>query len=208
MVESARRHAVAGCLVCIAGIAVVLILAYWVAPLEHLDRNVLDALSAPTGSFANAAAYAVVKLADPVAWVIGAMIATLIALGRSRVWDAVLVLALLAGTGLLDIALQALLSHSRYRPIAVVGAHPFDNSYPSGHSAGALAISLAFLTVVPPTWRRPTVAVGALYTLAVSLGLPIINYHYPSDVLGGWLLAAGWWFALLGAFSRLEGQRS
>jgi membrane-associated phospholipid phosphatase len=202
MIERARRHAVASCLACIAGLALVLVLAYWVGPIERLDRSVLDALSAPTGSFANEAAYAAVKLADPVAFVIAATVAALIALARSRIWDAVFAVALIAGTGLLDLALQALISHPRYRPIPAKGAYPFDNSYPSGHSAGALAISLAFLTVVPPSWRRPTAAVGVLYTLAVSFSLPVINYHFPSDVLGGWFLAAGWWFALLAAFGR------
>lgn len=202
MVESARRNAVAGCLACIAGLGLVLVFAYWVGPLERLDRSVLDALSAPTGSFANEAAYAAVKLADPVAFVIAATVAALIGLARGRIWDAVFAVALIAGTGLLDLALQALISHPRYRPIPAEGAYPFDNSYPSGHSAGALAISLAFLAVVPPSWRRPTAAVGALYTLAVSFSLPIVNYHFPSDVLGGWLLAAGWWFALLAAFGR------
>ena len=73
---------------------------------------------------------------------------------------------------------------------------------PSGHSAGSLAISLAFLTVVPPSWRRPTAVAGIVFTLYISFGVLLLNYHYPSDVLGGWLLAAGWWFALLAVSER------
>jgi membrane-associated phospholipid phosphatase len=187
MLEDARRHAMGGCLACLAGLAAVLVLAYWVGPLEHLDRSVLDALSRPTGTFANELA---------------------IALARRRAPDAVFAVALVAGTGLLDLALQALISHPRYRPIPPGGSpYPFDNSYPSGHSAGALAISLAFLTVVPPARRRPAAAAGVLYTVAVAVALPVINYHFPSDVLGGWLLAGAWWFALLAARARLEGTR-
>jgi membrane-associated phospholipid phosphatase len=205
MLESARRHAVGGCLACVAGLAAVLVLAFWVGPLEHLDRSVLDALSRPTGSFANELAFAVVKLADPLAFVVAATATALIALARRRIPDAVFAVALVAGTGLLDLALQALISHPRYRPIPPGGGpYPFDNSYPSGHSAGALAISLAFLTVVPPAWRRPVAVAGALYTVAVAVALPVINYHFPSDVLGGWLLAGVCWFALLAARSRLE----
>ncbi len=206
MIESARRHAVAGCLTCIAGLAVVLALAFWVGPLERLDRSVLDALSSPTGTFANAAAYAVVKLADPIAFVVAATVTALIALLRHRILDAIFAVVLVAGAGLLDLALQALISHPRYRPIPPGGSpYPFDNSYPSGHSAGALAISLAFVMVVPPSWRRPTAAVGLIYTLAMSISLPIVNYHFPSDVIGGWLLSGAWWFALLAVFARLEG---
>jgi undecaprenyl-diphosphatase len=204
MLEAARRHAVGGCLACVAGLAAVLVLAYWVGPLEHLDRSVLDALCRPTGTLANEVAYAVVKLADPLAFALAATVTALIALARRRIPAAVFAVALIAGTGLLDLALQALISHPRYRPIPASGAYPFDNSYPSGHSAGALAISLAFLTVVPALWRRPTAVVGVVYTLAVAVALPVINYHFPSDVLGGWLLAGAWWFALLALRSRLE----
>jgi|GEM_PF-3397461 len=56
---------------------------------------------------------------------------------------------------------------------------------------------LAFLTVVPLSWRKPTAAVGCAFTLYISFGVPVLNYHYPSDVLAGWLLALGWYFALL-----------
>ena len=35
----------------------------------------------------------------------------------------------------------------------------------------------------------------------------LLNYHYPSDVLGGWLLAAGWWFALLAGAQWLSERR-
>jgi membrane-associated phospholipid phosphatase len=206
MLESARRNAVGGCLACVAGLATVLVLAFWASPLEGLDRSLLDALSRPTGTLANELAFAVVKLADPLAFAVAATVTALIALARRRIPDAIFAVVLVAGTGLLDLALQALISHPRYRPIPASGAYPFDDSYPSGHSAGALAISLAFLTVVTPTWRRPAAAAGVLYTAAVSVALPVLNYHFPSDVLGGWFLAGAWWFALLAARSRLEAR--
>jgi hypothetical protein len=61
-------------------------------------------------------------------------------------------------------------------------------AFPSGHSAGSLAMSLAFLTVVPRSWLGPTAVIGVVFTLLVSFGVLVLNYHYPSDVLGGWLL--------------------
>jgi membrane-associated phospholipid phosphatase len=58
-------------------------------------------------------------------------------------------------------------------------------------------MSLAFLTVVPLSWWRPTAVVGFVFTLYISFGVLALNYHYTSDVLAGWLLALGWYFALL-----------
>jgi membrane-associated phospholipid phosphatase len=199
MIEQAKRHAVAGFLVCVVGFAVVLVCAYWVGPLERLDRTVLDLLSVPTDTLVNQVAYAGFQVVNfrPF-WVLVGTVTALIALAQWRIGDAVIAVALVAGTGGLDLALKALLANPRYQPVPVDSdAYPWKDAFPSGHSAGSLAFSLAFLTVVPPSWRRPTAAAGIVFTLYISLGVLVLNYHYPSDVLGGWLLAAGWWFALL-----------
>jgi membrane-associated phospholipid phosphatase len=208
MIEAARRHAVAGCVACAAGFVVVLVLAYWIGPAERLDRSVLDAISTSTVSFANHVAYVGFQVVDfrPF-WVLVGAIAALIALLQWRIADAVFAIALVAGTGALVLALKALLANPRYQPIPVgSNAYPWEDAFPSGHSAGSLAMSLAFLAVVPPSWRRPTAAVGVFFTLYISFGVVALNYHYPSDIIAGWLLAAGWWFALLAVSSRLEGR--
>lgn len=189
----------AGLVVCVAGFALVLTFAYWVGPLERLDRNVLDAVSTSTDAFANHVAYVGFQVVDfrPF-WVLVGAITVLIALAQWRLRDAVLAAALVAGTGGLVLALKALLANPRYQPVPIGSdAYPWEEAFPSGHSAGSLAFSLAFLTVVPPAWQRPTAVAGIVFTLYISLGTVVLNYHYPGDVLGGWLLAAGWWFALL-----------
>ncbi len=208
MIEAARRHAVAGCLVCAAGFGLVLVLAYWVGPAERLDRTVLDALSTPTDTLANEVAYVGFQVVNfRPAWVLVGAITVLIALAQWRVRDAFLAAALVAGTGGLVLALKALLANPRYQPVPVDSdAYPWKDAFPSGHAAGSLAMSLAFLSVVPPSWRRPTAAAGIVFTLYISLGVLLLNYHYPGDVPAGWLLAAGWWFALLALSSRLEAR--
>jgi len=199
VIETARRHASAGCLICVAGFVVVLVFAYWVGPAERLDRSVLDALSTSTGAVVNHVAYVGFQVVNfKPFWVLMGAVAALIALSQRRIKDAAIAVALIAGTGGLVLALKALLAHPRYQPVPVGSdAFPSKDAFPSGHSAGSLAMSLAFLTVVPPAWQRPTAAVGGAFTLFISCGVLLLNYHYPSDVLAGWLLAAGLWFALL-----------
>jgi membrane-associated phospholipid phosphatase len=104
-----------------------------------------------------------------------------------------------AGTAVVVQLLKIVLEHPRFQP----GPgdpffwHPVAKAFPSGNSAGALAIALAFLLVVPRPLRPATAAVGVAFTLAVSVGLLVLDYHYPSDVLGGWLVALGCCFALV-----------
>ena len=209
MIEDAKRHAVVGCLACAAGFLVVLAFAYWVGPLGRLDRTVLDALTTRTGTPANEIADVGFRVVDFIpSWVIAGAIAVLIGALQGRRRDAVFAALLIAGTGALVLSLKALLAHPRYRPIPVgSNAYPWEEAFPSGHSAGSLAISLAFLAVVPPSWRRPTAIAGVVFTLYISLGVLVLNYHYPSDVLAGWLLAGGWWFALLAIFRRTARRR-
>lgn len=208
MVESARRHAVGSCLACVAGFILVLVLAYWVSPAARLDRSVLDALSTSTGTLVNEVADVGFQVVDFTPdWVLVGAIAALIGIVQGRLRDAIFAATLVAGTGALVLILKALLNNPRYQPIpAGSSAYPWENAFPSGHSAGSLAMSLAFLAVVPTSWRRPTAVVGFIFTLYISLGVLVLNYHYPSDVLAGWLLAAGWWFALIVLYERLVRQ--
>ena len=50
-----------------------------------------------------------------------------------------------------------------------------------------------------PRWRPLTLALGAALVLAVGASLVVLDKHYPSDVAGGLLVAAGWGFAVLAA---------
>jgi undecaprenyl-diphosphatase len=188
-----------GLLACTAGFAVVLVLAYWVDPFPGWDKDLLLAVRSAPGTFANDLAFAVERLVSPLAQVGWTALAVLLALCLRRPRRALLAVAEIAGTAVAVQLLKLAFEHPRFHP----GPddpffwHPVAKAFPSGNSAGALAIALAFLHIVPRSWRPAAAAIVAAFTLAVSVGLLVLDYHYPSDVLGGWLVALGWCFALV-----------
>lgn len=68
-----------------------------------------------------------------------------------------------------------------------------EHSFPSGHAAGTAALFGALVMVAWHTrLRTPVVVLGALVVALVGISQLALGVHYPSDVLAGWLWAAGW----------------
>lgn len=72
-------------------------------------------------------------------------------------------------------------------------------AFPSGHAVQSMAIVLAALLLCgSPRWRRRIALAGLPFVLAVGVCRLYLGVHHPSDILGGWALAAAW-VGLLGA---------
>ena len=201
------KRPITGCVACAICLTTLGLLAYYAAPIGRLDAEVLNELAASPGSSADFAASLFERLADWLPQVAMVAVACLIALQAGRPRHAIAVVVLVAGTALVTQALKVGLAHPRYQPI--LGDHQISSTgFPSGHSAGALAIALAFAFVAPRSWRPVIAVVGIGLVLAVSASLIMLNLHYPSDVLGGWLVTVGLSFALVAAGIGLEVSRS
>ena len=97
--------------------------------------------------------------------------------------------------------------------VAPTSASPFTrgmswlqaHSWPSGHSTAVMSLALASVLAAPARLRPAVAALGAALAVAVGYSLLARLVHYPSDVLGGFLVAAIW---ALGAVAVLAGRRS
>lgn len=84
-------------------------------------------------------------------------------------------------------------------------------AFPSGHSGAALIAygALALLARDLRRYQRPALILAAVVILGASFGRVYMGVHWPSDVLGGWLLA-GVWLSVARAWRRYNsgGRRS
>jgi membrane-associated phospholipid phosphatase len=149
----------------------------------------------------------VAHLGDPLPLVLMLGCACGVALWRNRPLDAVAAVAVVAGANLTTQVLKVVLAHPRFQ--AVLGHDQLGPvAFPSGHATAAASIAIAFLFVAPHDWRPAVAAVGACFVAAVGSSVMILAWHFPSDVLGGILVASGWGFAVLAARRIAEGGGS
>ena len=195
-VTSSLKRPLGGCLVCASGLVLVALLAFRVAPVQRLDASVLSRLTVLGGSSPGAFAGFAVDLVDPLPLLAILSLACLLAMRRGRPRRAVAALALVAGANLTTQALKVALAHPRYQ--SVLGYRQIGSaSFPSGHATAAMSMPLAFVLVVPRAWRGGVALFGACLVAIVGCSVVVLHRHYPSDVIGGLLVAAGWFFAVL-----------
>lgn len=106
---------------------------------------------------------------------------------------------------------------ARPRPDLVPHAtEVFTASFPSGHAMMSAVVYLTLGTLLARTESRRRVksyvmAVAAVITLLVGLSRIYLGVHWPSDVVAGWALGAGWaalaWLVMLWLQARGKVER-
>ena len=95
----------------------------------------------------------------------------------------------------LDPAIKLLVG--RLRPVVPtpIATAP-GNSFPSGHALDATVfygvMLLVFLPIIPPRLRKLAIGLVVALVLLVGFSRVALGVHYPSDVVGGWLLGVAW----------------
>jgi membrane-associated phospholipid phosphatase len=174
------------------GVAAVRLLAFEVPRIHHADAVTLHGFLSLDRPSIHPLASAVANVASPAPYgLIGlGLIAIAVLRGRVRVAAAVAMI-LLGAAVTTDYVLKPLLASPRSD--AVLGPFQIPNaSFPSGHATASMALALCAILVSSPRWRPYVAALGAAFAVAVSYSFLSLDWHYPSDVLGGYLVAATW----------------
>jgi membrane-associated phospholipid phosphatase len=191
---------------CAGALVLLALVAYGIDAAQWADATLLTkfiALDGSVGSLAEAIAH----LGDPLPLLAMLAAACGIALRRGRPLDAAAAVTVVAGANLTTQVLKVALAHPRVQ--SVLGDHQLGPvAFPSGHATAATSIAIAFAFVVPPAWRAAAAALGAGLVVAVGCSVMVLAWHFPSDVLGGILVASGWGFAVLALRRVAEGGGS
>jgi membrane-associated phospholipid phosphatase/type IV secretory pathway TrbD component len=147
---------------------------------------------------------------DPASmWVAGAVFVALLLLWGRR-GEAVLVGVTITGGSAFGSFVKVATRRPRPPAFLALIREPASFSFPSGHAVVSLLFFglLAFVLwrSVGTTARRrfAIVALCAFGALMVALSRVYLGVHWPTDVIGGWYLAAAWGIAAIGVFLTWE----
>jgi membrane-associated phospholipid phosphatase len=180
-----------------AGILFASLLATWFAAFHvglfaHADQSILRGFAdLHWRPHVNRVAQFVADLCNPSPYIYFCAVPVLVALARRRLWVALAIIAILLGANVTTQLLKPLLAHTRPSDL-LAGVQAPAASWPSGHATAAMALALSCVLAAPPGLRPLVAALGAVFAVAVSYSFLTLGWHYPSDVLGGFLVAAIW----------------
>jgi membrane-associated phospholipid phosphatase len=140
----------------------------------------------------NAVMVWVTRTGDPRTVLLLGAFALVVLLRKQKRRDAAFLVCAVGGALMLDFVIKNAIH--RVRPHLWESPAPeFDFSFPSGHSTGTMALMVALVALAWRTrWCYTALFFGAFYVLNVGFSRLYLGVHYPSDVLGGWILSYAW----------------
>lgn len=200
-----RRSGAGGALgvagLCLLALGLIWVVAELVPAAQLRDALALHDFTRLARPQVDAVGEFLLHLLDPALFVLWGAALVAIALARERPRVALAVAAVMGMAPLTSETLKPLLAHPH---VQVGTVHIGAASWPSGHSTAALALVLSALLVAPARLRPLLAIVGGLFAVAVGGSLLILAWHMPSDVLGGYLVAALWTALAVAALHALD----
>jgi membrane-associated phospholipid phosphatase len=189
-----------------AAAAIVWLAAFVLPGGRVLDAAALRAFAGVARTPLEPSINGVAVLADPLPFVLAGALLVGVALLRRRPLMAAIVPVVLVGANACTQLLKPALADLRIIDVGSM-SRIYTGSWPSGHATASMSLALCLILVVGPRLRPVAALVGAAYAIGVGYALVALGWHLPSDVLGGYLVAAS--FTLLGAaaLAALETRR-
>jgi membrane-associated phospholipid phosphatase len=196
-----------GAFACLVLLAVTGILALLVPGVRLRDEATLDGFVALDRPRTEPVADFVASLADPLPFAIIGLVLIAVAALRGRWAVAIAVPVVMVGSGVTTQVLKMVIEQPRYAE--VLGSNQIsDGAWPSGHATASMAIALCVILVAPARLRPLAALAGGAFAVAVSYAILALGWHFPSDVMGGYLVAATWALVAVAGLEAVGARRS
>ena len=175
---------------CAALFALVVAGAYAWGPGERLDEAGFNGFVGLHGDVPRELVWRLTHFGDVSEVVLITLLLAAVCLLRGRPRVALAVIVLTAVTSVSSQLLKLLLAHPRYPSSISYTLGP--EALPSGHATAAMSLAMAGVLAAPRRARLAAAVIGSALALGVGASVIVVAWHFPSDVIAGYLLATGW----------------
>jgi len=109
----------------------------------------------------------------------------------------------ICATGLTNLILKNIVK--RFRPVGIhlIDAHGY--SFPSGHASISTAIAIVLIYFMFKRMKNKKTAyilssLVIIYLILVAISRVYLGVHYPTDILGGWVIAVIWSYITISTY--------
>jgi membrane-associated phospholipid phosphatase len=196
------KIALRGALLCLAGLVVTGLVALLSPAAQARDASALESISRLNRGGLAALTEGLVHLADPKPYAVFGAGLVAVALVRRRFRLAAALPVVILCAPLMSELLKPIVATDRTPSWlhSQIGAA----AWPSGHSTAALTLALCAVLVAPRRLRPAVAVIGALFASSVAYAVLIQAWHFPSDVVGGFLVATMWTLLAVAVLVALE----
>lgn len=109
----------------------------------------------------------------------------------------------ICATGVTNLILKNTVKRFRPMEIRLIDAHGY--SFPSGHASISTAIAIVLIYFLFKKMKNKKIAyilsgLIIIYLILVAISRVYLGVHYPTDVLGGWVIAVIWSYITISAY--------
>jgi membrane-associated phospholipid phosphatase len=194
-------------LACLVLLAVTGVLALLVPGVRLRDEATLNGFIALDRPRTEPVAGFVASLANPLPFALIGLVLVAVAVARRRWAVAAAVPFIMIGSGITTQVLKMTIEQPRYAE--ALGTNQIsDGAWPSGHATASMAIALCAILVAPARLRPLIALAGGAFAVAVSYAILVLAWHFPSDVMGGYLVAGAWALVAVAGLEAVGARRS
>lgn len=143
------------------------------------------------------------KSSDPVPQILISMLVFGILYLLNNKLEALCCVFNICATGATNLILKNLVKRSRPLEIKLIDAHGY--SFPSGHASISTAIAIVLIYFMIKRMKNKKFAyvlsgLVVIYLLLVGFARVYLGVHYPTDIIGGWVIAIIWSYISISAY--------
>jgi len=157
------------------------------------DKNILLAIHSHATPFLNSFVMHTTDIGSPLYSALAAFVIGLVLAYRKQLYRFLVLGGSMVGAAGLAFIIKSVIERPRpdlwhHRLI-----HETGFSFISGHATMSMALAAALVALLWRTkWRWWSIGLGIIYVVYVGFSRLYLGAHYPTDVLGGWIVAFAW----------------